>query len=62
MFQQDWNQRNVGGVVIGDMPNWMDDNMPSGGSKDRRYGPVAAHFKMRVTSVPCNLALRTPEQ
>ena len=33
-----WDELEVGGVVIGDVPSWRVDNMPYGGVKDSGLG------------------------
>jgi len=32
-MQQAWDELDVGGVVIGDVPSWPVENMPNGGVK-----------------------------
>ena len=36
--QQAWDEMEVGGVVVGDVPSYRVDNMPYGGVKDSGYG------------------------
>jgi len=41
-----WDQLDVGGVVIGDVPSWRVDNMPYGGVKDSGLGREGIKFAM----------------
>ena len=41
-----WNELEVGGVVIGDVPSWRVDNMPYGGVKDSGLGREGVRFAM----------------
>ena len=41
--QKAWDELEVGGVIIGDVPSWRVDNMPYGGVKNSglgRKGPI----------------------
>jgi acyl-CoA reductase-like NAD-dependent aldehyde dehydrogenase len=42
--QQAWNQLEVGGVVIGDVPSWRVDHMPYGGVKESGLGREGVRF------------------
>lgn len=42
--QQAWDELDVGGVVIGDVPSWRVDNMPYGGVKDSGLGREGVRF------------------
>jgi acyl-CoA reductase-like NAD-dependent aldehyde dehydrogenase len=39
-----WDELDVGGVVIGDVPSWRVDNMPYGGVKDSGLGREGVKF------------------
>lgn len=41
---QAWDELEVGGVVIGDVPSWRVDNMPYGGVKDSGLGREGVRF------------------
>ncbi|MHC4942077.1 MAG: aldehyde dehydrogenase family protein [Planctomycetota bacterium] len=41
-----WDQLEVGGVVIGDVPSWRADQMPYGGMKDSGLGREGIRFAM----------------
>jgi len=43
---QAWDQLEVGGVVIGDVPSWRVDHMPYGGVKDSGLGREGIRFAM----------------
>ncbi len=44
--QQAWDDLDVGGVVIGDVPSWRVDHMPYGGVKDSGLGREGVRFAM----------------
>ncbi len=44
--QRAWNELEVGGVVIGDVPSWRVDHMPYGGVKDSGLGREGIRFAM----------------
>ncbi len=48
--QQAWDELDVGGVVIGDVPSWRVDNMPYGGVKDSGLGREGVRFAMEDMS------------
>ena len=41
-----WDELDVGGVVIGDVPSWRVDNMPYGGVKDSGLGREGVRYAM----------------
>lgn len=45
-----WDELEVGGVVIGDVPSWRVDNMPYGGVKDSGVGREGIRFAMEDMS------------
>jgi acyl-CoA reductase-like NAD-dependent aldehyde dehydrogenase len=55
-----WNELEVGGVLIGDVPSWRVDNMPYGGVKDSGLGREGIRFAMEDMSEIRLLAIRTP--
>jgi acyl-CoA reductase-like NAD-dependent aldehyde dehydrogenase len=57
---QAWDQLEVGGVIIGDVPSWRVDNMPYGGVKDSGLGREGVRFAMEDMSEIRNLVIRTP--
>lgn len=58
---QAWEQLEVGGVVIGDVPSYRVDNMPYGGVKDSGLGREGVRFAMEDMTEIRNLVIRTPE-
>lgn len=59
--QQAWNELDVGGVVVGDVPSWRVDHMPYGGVKDSGLGREGIRWAMAEMSEPRLLVLRTPK-
>jgi acyl-CoA reductase-like NAD-dependent aldehyde dehydrogenase len=45
-----WDELEVGGVVIGDVPSWRVDNMPYGGVKDSGLGREGVKYAMEDMS------------
>ena len=43
-MQQAWDQLDVGGVIIGDLPSWRVDKMLYGGVKDSGIGREGIRF------------------
>lgn len=60
-IQYAWDELEVGGVVIGDVPSWRVDNMPYGGVKDSGLGREGVRFAMEDMTEIRNLVVRTPE-
>lgn len=58
--QQAWDELEVGGVIIGDVPSWRVDNMPYGGVKDSGLGREGIRFAMEDMTEIRNYVLRTP--
>ena len=58
--QQAWDELEVGGVVIGDVPSWRVDNMPYGGVKDSGLGREGILFAMEDMTEIRLLVIRTP--
>ena len=59
-MQQAWDELEVGGVIIGDVPSWRVDNMPYGGVKDSGLGREGVRFAMEDMTEIRNLVIRTP--
>jgi acyl-CoA reductase-like NAD-dependent aldehyde dehydrogenase len=55
-----WDQLEVGGVIIGDVPSWRVDNMPYGGVKDSGLGREGVRFAIEDMTELRNLVIRTP--
>ena len=58
--QQAWDEMEVGGVVVGDVPSYRVDNMPYGGVKDSGIGREGIVFAMEDMTEIRNLVIRTP--
>jgi acyl-CoA reductase-like NAD-dependent aldehyde dehydrogenase len=58
--QQAWDELEVGGVLIGDVPSWRVDHMPSGGVKDSGLGREGIRWAMEDMSEVRLLVTRTP--
>jgi len=56
-----WDELDVGGVVIGDVPSFRVDNMPYGGVKDSGLGREGIRFAMEDMSEIRNLAIRNKD-
>ncbi|MEM7544851.1 MAG: aldehyde dehydrogenase family protein [Pseudomonadota bacterium] len=59
-IQQAWDEMDVGGVVVGDVPSYRVDNMPYGGVKDSGLGREGILFAMEDMTEIRNLVIRTP--
>ncbi|MFT5052505.1 MAG: acyl-CoA reductase-like NAD-dependent aldehyde dehydrogenase [Chlamydiales bacterium] len=60
-MNQAWDELEVGGVIIGDVPSWRGDNMPYGGVKDSGLGREGIRFAMEDMTEIRNLVIRTPQ-
>ncbi len=58
--QKAWDQLEVGGVVIGDVPSWRVDHMPYGGIKESGQGREGVRFAIEDMTEIRNLIIRTP--
>lgn len=58
--QKAWDELEVGGVIIGDVPSWRVDNMPYGGVKESGLGREGVRFAMEDMVEIRNLVIRTP--
>ncbi|MAY80515.1 MAG: aldehyde dehydrogenase [Deltaproteobacteria bacterium] len=59
-IQRAWDTLDVGGVIIGDIPNWRVDHMPYGGVKDSGLGREGIRYSMEDMSEIRLLVIRTP--
>jgi acyl-CoA reductase-like NAD-dependent aldehyde dehydrogenase len=59
--QQAWNELEVGGVVIGDVPSWRVDHMPYGGVKESGLGREGVRFAIEEMTEIRMLVVRTPQ-
>ncbi|MDP5040441.1 MAG: aldehyde dehydrogenase family protein, partial [Paraglaciecola sp.] len=57
-----WDELDVGGVVIGDVPSWRVDNMPYGGVKESGLGREGIKFAMEDMTELRLMVLRTPQK
>lgn len=57
---QAWDELEVGGVVIGDVPSWRSDSMPYGGVKDSGLGREGVRYAIEDMTEPRMFILRTP--
>jgi acyl-CoA reductase-like NAD-dependent aldehyde dehydrogenase len=55
-----WEELEVGGIVIGDVPSWRVDHMPYGGVKDSGLGREGIRFAMEDMTEIRLMVLRTP--
>ncbi|GBL05185.1 aldehyde dehydrogenase family protein [Glaciecola sp. KUL10] len=55
-----WDELDVGGVVIGDVPSWRVDNMPYGGVKESGLGREGIKFAIEDMTELRLMVLRTP--
>lgn len=53
-----WDELEVGGVIVGDVPSWRVDNMPYGGVKDSGLGREGVRFAMEDMTEIRNLVIR----
>ncbi|MEN8160162.1 MAG: aldehyde dehydrogenase family protein [Myxococcota bacterium] len=58
--QRAWDELEVGGVLIGDVPSWRVDHMPYGGVKDSGLGREGIRWAMEDMSEVRLLVTRTP--
>lgn len=57
---QAWNELDVGGVIVGDVPSWRVDSMPYGGVKDSGLGREGIRYAIDDMTEIRLLAIRTP--
>lgn len=56
-----WEELEVGGVVIGDVPSWRVDHMPYGGVKDSGLGREGVRYAIEDMTELKLMVLRTPK-
>ncbi len=56
-----WDELDVGGVVIGDVPSWRVDNMPYGGVKESGLGREGIKFAIEDMTEIRLMVIRTPQ-
>ena len=56
-----FDELEVGGVIIGDVPSWRVDNMPYGGVKESGLGREGVRFAMEDMTELRLLVVRTPK-
>jgi acyl-CoA reductase-like NAD-dependent aldehyde dehydrogenase len=61
-IQKAWDELDVGGVIIGDVPSWRVDHMPYGGVKDSGIGREGIRFAMQDMTEIRLLAIRNAKQ
>jgi len=59
-MQQAWDELEVGGVIIGDVPSFRVDHMPYGGVKDSGLGREGVRFAIEDMTEVRSLVIRTP--
>jgi acyl-CoA reductase-like NAD-dependent aldehyde dehydrogenase len=59
-MQKAWDRLEVGGVLIGDVPNWRVDHMPYGGVKNSGIGREGVRWSIEDMTEIRLLAIRTP--
>ena len=60
--QKAWDELEVGGVIIGDVPSWRVDNMPYGGVKDSGLGREGIRWAIADMTEERLLVIRTPQK
>jgi acyl-CoA reductase-like NAD-dependent aldehyde dehydrogenase len=60
--QRAWEELEVGGVVVGDVPSWRVDHMPYGGVKDSGLGREGVRFAIEDMTEIRNLVIRNPRR
>ncbi|MDO6748912.1 aldehyde dehydrogenase family protein, partial [Gilvimarinus sp. 1_MG-2023] len=58
--QKAWDELEVGGVVIGDVPSWRVDHMPYGGVKDSGIGREGVRYAIEDITEIRLMVLRNP--
>ena len=55
---QAWDELEVGGVIVNDVPSWRVDNMPYGGVKDSGLGREGIRYAIEDMTEPRLLVIR----
>ncbi|MGW8321130.1 MAG: aldehyde dehydrogenase family protein, partial [Thermodesulfobacteriota bacterium] len=58
--QRAWDELEVGGVIIGDVPSWRVDHMPYGGVKDSGLGREGIRWAIEDMTEVRLMVVRTP--
>ena len=58
LTMQAWDELEVGGVIINDVPSWRVDNMPYGGVKDSGLGREGVRYAIEDMTEPRLLIIR----
>jgi acyl-CoA reductase-like NAD-dependent aldehyde dehydrogenase len=58
--QKAWDELDVGGVIIGDVPSWRVDHMPYGGVKDSGLGREGIRWAIEDMTEVRLMVMRTP--
>ena len=59
-IQQAWDELDVGGVMINEVPSWRVDHMPYGGAKHSGLGREGIRWTIESMTEPRLLVIRTP--
>jgi acyl-CoA reductase-like NAD-dependent aldehyde dehydrogenase len=59
-IERAWDELEVGGVMINEVPSWRVDHMPYGGMKDSGLGREGIRWAIRSMTEPRLLVIRTP--
>jgi len=60
-MQQAWDELEVGGILINDVPSWRVDHMPYGGVKESGEGREGIRFAIEAMTERRLLGIRNPE-
>jgi acyl-CoA reductase-like NAD-dependent aldehyde dehydrogenase len=60
-IQKAWDELDVGGVMINEVPSWRADQMPYGGNKDSGLGREGIRWAIESMTEPRLLVIRTPQ-
>ena len=60
-IQKAWDELQVGGVMINEIPSWRADQMPYGGSKDSGLGREGVRWAIESMTEVRMLVIRTPQ-
>jgi len=60
-IQEAWDELDVGGVLINEVPSWRADQQPYGGNKDSGLGREGIRWAIDSMTEPRLLVVRTPK-